>query len=59
MGEIKGHTEAYLRDPLVSKSIDLIVKILCIHGSAGGLLEDGSVTLGQICTLNSNNIQRL
>jgi hypothetical protein len=51
MGEIKGHTEAYLRDPLVSKSIDSIVKILCIHGRAGGSSEEGSVTLGQICAL--------
>lgn len=59
MGEIKGHTEAYLRDPLVSKSIDSIVKRLCAHGRAGGLSEDGSVTLGQICMLHSNNIQRL
>jgi len=51
MGEIKGHTEAYLRNPIVSKYINSIVKILCTHGRASGLSENESVTLGQICTL--------
>lgn len=51
IGEIKGHTEAYLRDPLVSKSVDSVVKILCMQGKVGSLSEHRSVTIGQICTL--------
>jgi hypothetical protein len=53
MGEIKAHTKAYLRDALVSKSIDSLVKILCMQGTVGSLPEHGSVTIGQICKLKS------
>jgi hypothetical protein len=50
MGEIKGHTVAYLRSPLVSKSIDSIVNILCMQRKADSLSENEFLTLGQICT---------
>ena len=56
MGEIQTHTIAYLSDPLVSASIDAVVKILVRTGkhcdaekpSIGGE-GSGGVTLGSIC----------
>jgi hypothetical protein len=51
IGEIKSHTEAYLRDPLVSKSIDLIVKKLCKLEKPASVSKHEFLTIGQICTL--------
>jgi hypothetical protein len=49
MGEVKSPTEAYLRDPLVSKSIDSIMKILCIRGR---VINGASETTLHLLSLN-------
>ena len=53
MGEITSHTKSYLRDPLVTESINSIVEILCMQSRTGSLSEHVPMTIGQICTLNS------
>jgi hypothetical protein len=55
MGEIQTHTISYLSDPLVSESIDAVVKILARADKRGDPEKpsvgggSGGVTLGSIC----------
>lgn len=50
MDEVIGHTRAYLQNPVVSESINAVVRILCSQRGVGGLVGREIVTLGQICT---------
>lgn len=51
MGEVIGHTKAYLQSIAVSRSIDTNVKILCHLQERSTMSVHEAITIGQICTL--------
>jgi hypothetical protein len=53
MKEITGHTKAYLLNPVVSKSIDSVVRLLCSQRRPRVGEGQQSATLGQICAYHS------
>lgn len=50
MGEVTTHTKSYLEDPLVSKKVDSVVKVLCSSRALTDVPEREYATLADICT---------